>query len=80
MSEMAIEVVVPDPGDHEEFDVVEIMVEVGERVEAGDALIEIATDKANMDVEAPAAGTVVEVRVSEGDTVPVTTVLMVLEP
>lgn len=80
MSEMAIEVVVPEPGDHEEFDVVEIMVEVGERVEAGDALVEIATDKANMDVEAPAAGTVVEVRVSEGDTVPVTTVLMVIEP
>lgn len=80
MSEMAIEVVVPEPGDHEEFDVVEIMVEVGEQVEAGDALVEIATDKANMDVEAPAAGTVVEVRVSEGDTVPVTTVLMVIEP
>ncbi|HST41209.1 MAG TPA: biotin/lipoyl-containing protein [Conexibacter sp.] len=77
---MAIEVVVPEPGDHEEFDVVEIMVEVGEQVEAGDALVEIATDKANMDVEAPAAGTVVEVRVSEGDTVPVTTVLMVIEP
>lgn len=77
---MAIDVVVPDPGDHEEFEVVEVMVEVGERVEQGDSLLEISTDKANMDVEAPAAGTVTEIRVADGDTVPVTTVLVVLEP
>jgi pyruvate/2-oxoglutarate dehydrogenase complex dihydrolipoamide acyltransferase (E2) component len=76
---MRVEVAIEDPGDHEEVEVVEVMVEVGETVEAGDVLLEVATDKANMDVEAPAAGTVAEIPVSEGDTVPSRSVLVVIE-
>ncbi|HEY4277408.1 MAG TPA: biotin/lipoyl-containing protein [Conexibacter sp.] len=76
---MRVEVAIEDPGSHEEVEIVEVMVEVGEQVEAGDVLVEVATDKANMEVEAPSAGTVAEVPVTEGDTVGSRSVLVVLE-
>ncbi|MDO8212415.1 biotin/lipoyl-containing protein [Conexibacter sp. CPCC 206217] len=76
---MRVEVAIEDPGSHEEIEVVEVMVEVGEEVEQGDVLLEVSTDKANMDVEAPSAGTVTEVLVSEGDVVPSRSLLVVLE-
>ena len=75
-----IEIVIEDPGNTEEVEVVAIEVAVGDVVSAGQALLEVATDKANMEMEAPAAGTVAEILVSEGDIVPVTQVLMVLTP
>jgi pyruvate/2-oxoglutarate dehydrogenase complex dihydrolipoamide acyltransferase (E2) component len=73
-----IEILIEDPGNTEEVEVVAIEVAVGDAVSAGQALLEVATDKANMEMEAPAAGTVAEILVSEGDIVPVTQVLMVL--
>jgi pyruvate/2-oxoglutarate dehydrogenase complex dihydrolipoamide acyltransferase (E2) component len=73
-----IEIVIEDPGNTEEVEVVAIEVAVGDAVSAGQALLEVATDKANMEMESPAAGTVAEILVSEGDIVPVTQVLMVL--
>jgi pyruvate dehydrogenase E2 component (dihydrolipoamide acetyltransferase) len=75
-----IEIIIEDPGNTEEVEVVAIEVAVGDAVTAGQALLEVATDKANMEMEAPAAGTVAEILVSEGDIVPVTQVLMVLTP
>jgi pyruvate/2-oxoglutarate dehydrogenase complex dihydrolipoamide acyltransferase (E2) component len=73
-----IEILIEDPGNTEEVEVVAIEVAVGDAVAAGQALLEVATDKANMELEAPAAGTVAEILVSEGDIVPVTQLLMVL--
>jgi pyruvate/2-oxoglutarate dehydrogenase complex dihydrolipoamide acyltransferase (E2) component len=73
-----IEIIIEDPGNTEEVEVVAIEVAVGDAVSAGQALLEVATDKANMEMESPAAGTVAEILVSEGDIVPVTQVLMVL--
>jgi pyruvate/2-oxoglutarate dehydrogenase complex dihydrolipoamide acyltransferase (E2) component len=73
-----VEVAIEDPGSHEEVEVVEVMVEVGEEVEQGDVLLEVSTDKANMDVESPTAGVVREVLVAEGDVVPSRSVLVVL--
>lgn len=73
-----IEIIIGDPGNTEEVEVVAIEVAVGDAVSAGQALLEVATDKANMEMEAPAAGTVAEILVAEGDIVPVTQVLMVL--
>jgi pyruvate/2-oxoglutarate dehydrogenase complex dihydrolipoamide acyltransferase (E2) component len=75
-----INIVIEDPGNTEEVEVVAIEVAVGDAVSAGQALLEVATDKANMEMEAPVAGTVAEILVSEGDIVPVTQVLMVLTP
>jgi pyruvate/2-oxoglutarate dehydrogenase complex dihydrolipoamide acyltransferase (E2) component len=62
-----IKVADADPG--EEVEVVQINVEVGATVKVGDALMEIASDKANMDLLAPANGVVAELNVAEFDVV-----------
>ncbi|MCX6090834.1 MAG: dihydrolipoamide acetyltransferase family protein [Candidatus Atribacteria bacterium] len=57
------------------------LVKEGERVEKGDALFEVATDKVNMEVESPAAGVLLKIVVEEGKTVPITeTVAYIGEP
>jgi pyruvate/2-oxoglutarate dehydrogenase complex dihydrolipoamide acyltransferase (E2) component len=73
-----IEILIEEPGNTEEIEVVGIEVKVGDTVAAGDPLLEVATDKANMEIESPAAGTVAEILVEEGAIVPVTQLLMVL--
>jgi pyruvate/2-oxoglutarate dehydrogenase complex dihydrolipoamide acyltransferase (E2) component len=75
-----IEILIEEPGDTEEIEVIGIEVAVGDTVAVGDALLEVATDKANMEIESPAAGTVAEILVQEGAIVPVTQLLMVLTP
>lgn len=62
-----VEVKIEDPGDTEEVEVVEVSAKVGDRVAAGDILLEVATDKANMDIVAPVAGVLEELLVDEGD-------------
>lgn len=52
---------------------------VGDQVHQGDVLVEIETAKALQEVQAPAAGRLVEVLVNEGDTVPVNTALAMIE-
>ena len=64
-----IEVKVPDIGDFSDVPVVTVMVAPGEEVAAEDPLIELESDKATMEVPAPAAGKVVELAVKVGDTV-----------
>jgi pyruvate/2-oxoglutarate dehydrogenase complex dihydrolipoamide acyltransferase (E2) component len=77
MSEL-IEIRIEDPGNTEEVEVVEIAVEPGQTVAQGERLLEVETDKANMDLEAPAGGVVEEIRVAEGDVVAVSQVFAVL--
>lgn len=57
---MSVEVRIEDAKPDEEVEVVAHHVRVGDRVEAGRPLLEIATDKANMDLVAPVAGVVAE--------------------
>jgi pyruvate dehydrogenase E2 component (dihydrolipoamide acetyltransferase) len=49
--------------------------QVGDRIEADETIVEISTDKVDTEVPSPASGTVVELLVPEGETVPVTTVI-----
>jgi pyruvate/2-oxoglutarate dehydrogenase complex dihydrolipoamide acyltransferase (E2) component len=49
-----------------EVEIVTIMVEVGQRVGAEDAVVEIEGDKSSFDVEAGVAGVIAEILVSEG--------------
>ena len=51
------EVRVPDLGDFDEVEIVEVMVAVGDEVALEDPLITLETDKAAMDIPAPVAGT-----------------------
>jgi len=63
------EVKVPDIGDFDEVPVIEILVSVGDEVEADDGLVTLESDKATMDVPAPEAGTIEEILVEVGDKV-----------
>ena len=74
-----MDVKVPDIGDFSEVPVVSILVSVGDQVDAEDPLIELESDKATMEVPSPAAGTVKEVKVAEGDNVSEGSVILVLE-
>ena len=74
-----VELVVPDIGGHENVDIIDVMVQVGDRVEAGDDLITLETDKATMDVPAAAAGVVKEVRVQSGDKISEGGVIAIIE-
>ena len=57
------EIRVPDLGDFDEVDVIEVYVRVGDAVAAEDPLIGLETDKAAMDVPSPAAGRIESVLV-----------------
>jgi len=74
-----IEVKVPDIGDFKDIPVIEIFVKPGDVVAAEDSLLTLESDKATMDVPAPAAGTVREVHVKVGDKVSEGTRIVVLE-
>ena len=75
-----IEVTVPDIGEFTGAPVIELLVSPGDRVEFDDPLLTLESDKATMDVPAPAAGVVAELRVGLGDEVSEGDVLLVLEP
>ncbi len=62
-----LEVKVPDIGDFSDVPVISIMVAVGEEVSEEQALIELESDKATMEVPAPLAGKVVSIAVKIGD-------------
>lgn len=80
MSDGRVEVKIEDPAGFEECEVVEVMVGAGASVAEGDVLLEVATDKANMEITAPVAGTVSEILVEEGAVIPTDQVLIVLTP
>lgn len=77
MSEL-IEIMLPDPGDTTEIEVLSVLVAAGDTVTAGTALMEVATDKANADVEAPADGVIESVGVAEGDIIEADKILAIL--
>ncbi len=57
---------VPDIGGAEDVDVIEVCVTVGDEVSEGDSLIVLETDKASMEVPAPASGKIVSLAIKEG--------------
>jgi len=74
----AKDVNVPDIGG-DEVEVTEILVKVGDKVEAEQSLIVVEGDKASMEVPAPFAGTVKELKVATGDKVSTGSLIMVFE-
>lgn len=76
---MRIEIKIDDPGDANEIEVANIYVAVGDHVDVDERVLEVATDKANMEIVAPAAGVVTEILVSLGQIVGADQVLAVVE-
>ncbi|MGB8715781.1 MAG: 2-oxo acid dehydrogenase subunit E2, partial [Rhodanobacteraceae bacterium] len=79
MSEVK-QVKVPDIGDFDGVPVIEVLIKVGDTVAKDDGLVTLESDKATMEVPAPFAGTVREVKVSEGDEVAEGDLLALIEP
>jgi dihydrolipoamide dehydrogenase len=76
---MTIEVKVPDIGDFTDVPIIEVHVGAGQRVAVDDPLITLESDKATMDVPAPQAGTVTEIRVVVGDRVSQGSLILLLD-
>ena len=74
-----IAVNVPDIGNFKDIPVIEILVKVGETVTAEQSLVTLETDKATMDVPAPVAGVVKEIKLKVGDNVSVGSLILMLE-
>ena len=77
---MTIEIKVPDIGDFKDVPVIEIHVQPGQTVKAEDPLVTLESDKATMDIPAPQAGTVGELKIKVGDRVGEGAVILMLEP
>ncbi|MCR3755496.1 MAG: pyruvate dehydrogenase, E2 subunit [Sodalis sp. Psp] len=75
---MIIEINAPDIG-ADEIEVTEVLVSVGDKVEAEQSLITVEGDKASMEVPAPFAGTVKEIKINVGDKVSTGSLIMVFE-
>ena len=74
-----VEVRVPDIGDFQDVDVVEVLVKPGDSVEKESSLITLETDKATMEIPSPAAGRVKELRLKVGDKVSKDSTILLLE-
>ena len=61
------DILVPDIGDFEGVEVIEIMVSAGDTVSTEDPLVSLESDKAAMEIPSPQGGTIKEVKVSIGD-------------
>ena len=77
---MSTEVVMPRMGETVDEGTVNIWHKsLGDQVAEGEPLLEIGTDKVDTDIPAPASGTLTQVKVAADETVPVGTVLAVIE-
>src|SRR6266545_1830849 len=74
-----IEVKVPSIGDYKDVPVIDVLVKPGDSVKPDEGLVTLESDKATMDVPAPAAGKVKELRVKVGDRVSEGSVVLTLE-
>ena len=73
------EVRVPDIGDFKDVPVIEVLVKAGDKVKPEDPLVSLESDKATMDVPAPAAGTVKDIKVKIGDKVSEGSLILLLD-
>ena len=79
---MKREVVIPRLGSSDESDEVKILrwlKQEGESVKKGEPLLEVETDKVNVEIEAPDSGRLSEVRAREGEVVSFSSVVAIIE-
>ena len=74
-----MEVKVPDIGDFEAVEVIEVLVKPGDTIKAEQSLVTVESDKASMEIPSSHAGVVKELKIKLGDKVSEGTVVLVLE-
>jgi len=74
-----IEVTLPDIGDFHDVEVIEILVAPGDSVALEDSLLTLESDKATMEIPAPHAGVVREVKIAVGDRINKGDLILLLE-
>jgi pyruvate dehydrogenase E2 component (dihydrolipoamide acetyltransferase) len=75
-----IQVLVPDIGGFKDVDVIDVLVKDGQQIEKETPLITLETEKAAMDVPAPEAGKITQVKIKAGDKVSEGSLILLLEP
>ncbi len=78
MSEM-VEIKVPDIGDFDSVEIIEVLVSVGDQIAEEDSLITVESDKATMEIPSSHSGTVKEIKVKVGDKIAEGGVVLILE-
>ncbi|MEO8464290.1 MAG: dihydrolipoyllysine-residue acetyltransferase [Gammaproteobacteria bacterium] len=73
-------VVVPDLGDFASVEIIDVLVKAGDEIAAEQGVVTLETEKASMDVPAPVAGKVLEVKVAIGGKVSAGDVLLIMQP
>ena len=74
-----IEVLVPDIGDFDSVDIIEVLVNVGDTIAVEDSLITVESDKASMDIPSSQAGVVKQIKVKVGDKVAKGALILMVE-
>ncbi|RKZ97174.1 MAG: dihydrolipoyl dehydrogenase, partial [Gammaproteobacteria bacterium] len=74
-----IEIKVPDIGDFDEVEIIEVLVNAGDSIEANQDIITLESDKAAMEIPSDTAGTIVSLNVAVGDKVAEGSVILTLE-
>ncbi len=77
---MAKEIFVPDIGDFKDVEVIEVLVGVGDTIDVDQSLISVESDKAAMEIPAPEAGVVKEMKIKIGDHISKGSLILLLEP
>ena len=75
-----IEVLVPDIGGFKDVSVIDVMVKDGQQIDKEAPLITLETEKAAMDVPAPMAGRITQVKLKQGDKVSEGSLILLIEP
>src|SRR5271170_3469182 len=76
----SIEVRVPDIGGFKDVNVIDVLVKDGQQIDKETPLVTIETEKAAMDVPAPVAGKIAQVKLKTGDKVSEGSLILLLEP
>ena len=77
---MAVQdILVPDIGNFDSVDVIEVLIKAGDTVAKDDSLMTVESDKASMDIPAPFAGVVKEVKIKVGDKAAQGTLIMTMD-
>ena len=76
---MTIEITVPDIGDFDEVEVIEVLVRNGDKIQPEDSLITVESDKASMEIPSPSAGTIIDVKINVGDKIKQGSLIAMLE-